>query len=238
MRILNSDVLQEEESVVEFALAEMERRGIQVPAPPPQSGAPRAGLLALVATLLIGVGYGAFSLFPFRPAPGEIVRRIMSTERPFQARLSDQRYIPMFDTRGPDDDPAGRLVVNETGPGVDTYLLGTYYLYVNEFEKAIAILNEVAVETDEVRVHNNLGVAYLEMPSQTREEQAVNRSRARLHFERARAIDPGFEPSAYNLALLYYREDLPGQLAAESEAYLQLDPDSPWADEIRELIPN
>jgi tetratricopeptide (TPR) repeat protein len=116
------------------------------------------------------------------------------------------------------------------------HMMGTFYLLNRDFERAIRYLEEAAATLDgDASVHNDLGVAYLEKGGDSVEERAVNASRARQEFEAALDREPAFAPAVYNLALLYVRQGLGAEAEAQQRRYLELDPDSEWADEVRRL---
>ena len=236
MRILDEDVREEEESVVSAAMEQWQEQ----PAP---VEARRSSLslkwLAIAASMLVAVTAGLFitvNRSPL-PTPVEIVDLLLSSDRPFEARLSQQPYRPLFATRGENSTglPLDPLEAEMLRQAADNRMLGTFYLLNSDFETAIRYLEQAAQQLDDVAVRNDLGVAYLERGGASAEELAVSLSRARDQFEMALAEDAEFAPAVYNLALLFLRLDLDAEAREQRARYLELDSDSEWADEVRRL---
>ena len=173
------------------------------------------------------------------PTPVEIVDLLLSSDRPFEARLSQQPYRPLFITRsaGASDFPVDPLEAEMLRQAASNHMMGTFYLLNQDFDTAIRYL-ELAAEQlgDDAAVQNDLGVGYLERGGDSAEELAVSMSRARQQFDLALSQDAEFAPAAYNLTLLFLRLDLGAEARERQERYLELDSESEWADEVRRLL--
>ena len=238
MRILDEDVREEEDSLVSAVMDQWGQQPIEVErrrSPLPLKW------LAFAASVLFAVTAGLFVTANRSPVPTpvEIVDLLLSSERPFEARLSQQPYQPLFLTRGANapDFPIDPLEAEMLRQAASNHMMGTFYLLNQDFDTAIKYL-ELAAEQlgNDAAVQNDLGVAYLERSVSSTEELAVSLSRARQQFELALVQNAAFAPAAYNLTLLFLRLDLDAEARERQERYLELDPDSEWADEVRRLF--
>ncbi len=238
MRILDEDVREEEESLVSAAIEQWGQRPVEVEKRRP---ALSVKWLAIAASVLFAATAGIFITANRSPVPTpvEIVDLLLSSDRPFEARLSQQPYRPLFLTRGTDarDFPIDPLEAEMLRQAASNHMMGTFYLLNRDFDTAIRYLELAAGQLeDDAAVQNDLGVAYLEGSDSLDEDLVVSLSRARRHFEGALALDSEFEPAAYNLTLLFLRLDLDAEARSRQERYLELDPESEWADEVRRLL--
>ena len=236
MRILDEDVREEEESVVSAAIEQWQEQPAHVEA---RRFSLSLKWLAIAASMLVAVTAGLFitvNRSPL-PTPVEIIDLLLSSDRPFEARLSQQPYRPLFATRGENSTglPMDPFEAEMLRQAADNHMLGTFYLLNSDFETAIRYLEQAAQQLDDVAVRNDLGVAYLERGGASAEELAVSLSRARDQFGMALAEDADFAPAVYNLALLFLRLDLDAEAREQRARYLELDSDSEWADEVRRL---
>jgi tetratricopeptide (TPR) repeat protein len=238
MRILDEDVREEEDSLVSAAMDQWGQQPIEVKR---RRSPLQVKWLAIAASVLFAVTAGLFVTANRSPVPTpvEIVDLLLSSDRPFEARLSQQPYQPLFLTRGANspDFPIDPLEAEMLRQAASNHMMGTFYLLNQDFDTAIKYL-ELAAEQlgDDAAVQNDLGVAYMEKSVPSAEELAVSLSRARQQFELALVQDAAFAPAAYNLTLLFLRLDLDAEARERQERYLELDPDSEWADEVRRLL--
>lgn len=236
MRILDEDVREEEDSVIHAAIAAV--RHHDGPGLNPRKSRVvkvRWGWVA-AAAVLAAIGAGVVVDSMRGPSAAEIVHLLFSNERPFQARLSVQPYFEYSRVRSADA-PSGGARLDLDLETEDASLLGAYYLYLGRFDEAIRLLERAVAENPVASVHNDLGVAYLEKPDSSADERAVNQRRARDQFNRALDLDPEYLASVYNLAVLFSREDLPGEVRQQLDRYTALEPDSEWVDELKKLVP-
>ena len=238
MRILDEDVRVEEESLVSAAMDQWSQQPVEVEK---RRSVFSAKWLAIAASVLFAVTTGLFVIANRSPVPTpvEIVDLLLSSDRPFEARLSQQPYRPLFITRsaGASDFPVDPLEAEMLGQAASNHMMGTFYLLNQDFDTAIRYL-ELAAEQlgDDAAVQNDLGVGYLERGGDSAEELAVSMSRARQQFDLALSQDAEFAPAAYNLTLLFLRLDLGAEARERQERYLELDSESEWADEVRRLL--
>ena len=240
MRILDEDVREEEESVVQAALERWSNRSV----PASTSGRVFSSMkgLAIAASVLLMATLTLFVSVNWNPgpSPGEVLERLLTEERPFEARLALQQYIPR--TRAPNMDAGAsrRLDLNLLGgAGAGNYSLGMFYLLEKNFEMAIDHLEVAVDEADAASkpaVHNDLGVAHLERDFDSLAQQVMDMNIARESFEASLALDSRFAPALFNLAILFSRQDLAAEAESRAKAYIDLDGDSQWADELRRLL--
>jgi Tfp pilus assembly protein PilF len=79
-------------------------------------------------------------------------------------------------------------------------------------------------------VHNDLGVAYMEVGNPAQLQKAG------AEFRTAVQMDTSFLTAVFNLALFYERTNAPAQAEAQWKRYLELDSNSDWANEARERL--
>ena len=160
----------------------------------------------------------------------EIVQLLLAQHRPFEARLANEPHLPIVQTRGVAADPGveyGLVAGEMTRLSADSHQMGRFYLLQKDFGRALSYLEIAGREVGAgPEVHNDLGVAYLEVDG-SRLEQAA------LEFRRALDLDPAFAPAVFNLALYYERVNAPEQAALVWKGYLQLDSNSDWGKEAR-----
>lgn len=244
MRILDEDIREDEEPVLEAAMGRWDER--VTPVPPRQRPASLMRWEALAAAALVAVTLGVFTgvYLPSR----NIVEIVSSRERPFKARLARQSYVDHLVTRDRSTDSGLRRYEGEVDELIrngDFYDAGILSLYDGDFERAIGLLSMAAQQVGEAPERlNDLGVAYLERIGGTSED----RSQARQQFEAALDRNPAYPVAVYNLALYYEMETYDAPQAeqerlyrlalAQQDHYLELDPDSQWADEVREARSN
>ena len=161
------------------------------------------------------------------PAP------VSSSERTFEARLSRQPYSGFTRTRtgaataepASANDELNRLGANHAE-------LGRFYLQHTEFVKAVAELENAGKQNpDSVEICNDLGVAYMESADDRLLEKALGQ------FQRALQLNPKYGPALFNLALVHERLGHFADAEQELKSYLQIDPDSGWAQEVKARLP-
>jgi tetratricopeptide (TPR) repeat protein len=190
-------------------------------------------LLALVgvaAVLLIGVISVYFVERRIEPqSASEVVQILLTRNRPFESRMSDEPYFPIVRTRGVDDPPPayGSLASEMKRLSAGTHEWGRFHLLQKEFDRGIQYLEIAAAESATAAVYNDLGVAYLEGGDSLKTEKAG------LEFKLALKQNPEFAPAIFNLALFYERTNALAEAKAEWNRYLELDPNSDWAKEAR-----
>jgi len=229
MRILQPDLSEQEMAAVDAAVAHWDQRGLRpIPARPVRSWRrvyfAIAGLAAVVA-LAVLVGRGAFS------SPTAIQKVFAtSSERSFEAQMSNQPYVAYKQTRGPE---TNLEIVAQAGEmsrqAADAYEKGQLLLFAKQYNSAVEQLTSAANDPGvSSGVLNDLGVAYFQ-----RNEDG-DWDKAERQFKLALERDQKFLPAIFNLGLLY---DARGETSAASDAWQQyrnLDSESGWAKEVRQ----
>jgi tetratricopeptide (TPR) repeat protein len=233
MRLLGEEVGAEEESALKAITAQWDRKQNDRHLPRSTGSFP-SWLLALVgvaAVLLIGVVSVYFLQRRSEPqSASEVVQLLLNRNRPFESRMSNEKHLPIYRTRGAED-PAqsySSLASEMTRLGAPTHEMGRFWLLQKDFERATSYLEIAVAESGATAaVYNDLGVAYLESGDPLKTEKA------RLEFQLALKQDPEFAPAIFNFALFYELTNAVEQAKAEWNRYLELDPKSEWADEAR-----
>jgi hypothetical protein len=222
MRILQPDVTPEEHIAVQKAVAQWEARDLH-PIPHPRSWWKRASTFAAIAAVVVlGILWGIF-----RESTDDVIQNYLATNRPFEARLSGQPHVELVVTRSPEGRPGLGGLEEMTRRSADAYQRGRLSLIQRKYDEAIKHLTTAAADPQAPPdVLNDLGVSYL------------NRNRngdlefARRNFEAALVSDSKFRPAVFNLFLLYDLQGLTADADREKARYLDLDPDSDWAQEL------
>lgn len=173
-------------------------------------------------------------------------------QRPGEVRITGLEYAPALTTRGPGSDKfdytardrAERLLQDAAQQKTPAALhaLGQLYLAERQYDKAIGQFEQaLASAPEDARLHSDLGAALMErgnnQPSDGNDGAALSDfARSLEHLNRALALDSSFTAALFNRALLYQRMNLPRQAAADWRRYLELDPNSPWAEEARRRL--
>lgn len=211
---------------------------------------------ALVAVVVLGMGYGVWRIaFSGRgnvdAQLAELAEAYKGT-RPFEARISGFGYAAKSDTRGgPPKNPTAEeqqaatrrtAVTGELAnkakdePGPEAfYGLGKAYLAEGKFEQALALFEQAESKSSgNAKLLSDLGTLYLELGRNAGEkEKATLLDKALRNFERAIQVDPRLLEPRFNRALCLELQNIPEQAKQAWRDYLELDPDSPWADEAR-----
>jgi tetratricopeptide (TPR) repeat protein len=227
MRLLNADVSPEETAAIDMAVSRWSDRGLRAVPSRREVRVWRPLYLwlgSVAAILLVGI-----ALWHGRRPDEDLIQQLLSKSRPFDARLSDQPYLPLTRTRSATTNGVEGLVEDMQAHSKDAYLIGRSYLVTHNYAEAIRQLRIAASDPKApARVLNDLGVAYLERYSEGDAEHA------RQEFDAALAQDPQFSPAIFNLSLLYERQGKIADAQKQWQRYLELDGSSGWADEIRQ----
>ena len=234
MRLLRADVDQEEETELQRAAAQWERRNLQaVPTRRPAEIWKRVSyaFVGVAAVFVMALLFRGF-FFMGQPTAEDIVQALLEKNRPFDAQMSRQPYVALTMTRSSESGPQFELLAKEmTKRAADAYRLGRFYLIEGNYTKAIEELRTAAGDPNAPpEVHNDLGVGYLQRYGEGDLE------RARREFESALNKDKGFPPAIFNLSLLYERNGMSADAEQHWQRYLELDSDSGWAQEVRKKV--
>jgi tetratricopeptide (TPR) repeat protein len=106
--------------------------------------------------------------------------------------------------------------------------LGAALILKEDVYRAIATLQDaLKINPKSVEALNNLGVAFF---------YAENPRAARDHLTKAHEIDPDYDASFFNLGKLAYEEKHMEEARRYWNAYLKLDPMSPWAHVLQKTL--
>src|SRR5262249_5669119 len=195
------------------------------------------------------------------------LKKAYRQERPIESRLSGFDHALWVQRRGDGKrsssntlrDQAARILlgeVNDRPNAHSLHALGALYLLEQKTDEAIEQLEEaLKADPNNVRIHNDLGVALMELAKTQKEkasrdeqtagskstEQSPGESlktftRANEHFAQALQLDPTFAAALFNQALCLQHLGLINQATASWRKYLQLDTNSGWADEARRRL--
>jgi len=165
----------------------------------------------------------------------DVVQLLLSQQRPFELRMSNQPHLPIVRTRGTDDPGVsyGLLAGELTRMSADSHEMGRFYLLQKDFKRAIGYLELAEKEVGaRAEIHNDLGVAYLEGGGEARLQKAAQ------EFRHALQADPSFAPAVFNLAVFYERTGTAAEAESQWQRYLQLDSNSAWSVEARTRLQN
>jgi len=226
MRIL-APVMTPEEAREEAALVDAVADRVSWP-PPRRSSTMRrwAPAVGLAAALLVGAAVLWTPSEEKPPSAEAVVELLLAQNRPFEARLSGQTYLPMKRTR--DSQPAQDALIVDALTDPRPEDLGRVLLITGEFDRSIEQLRPAAVNGPAPAVLNDLGVAYLERGLDGDLDRAVDA------FTRAIGLDAAFASAQFNLVLAYDRAGLAAQAQDARDAYFRLDSDSAWSRELRQ----
>jgi hypothetical protein len=229
MRLLDQEVTEHETHKLELVTAEWDRRKTDRQLPRSTGTFPAwfLGFIGIAAAIILGIVSVRF-VMERQSEPksaGEVVRLLLAQQRPFESRMADEPHIQMKRTRSLDEPGVSYPLVGRemTRLSADGHQMGRFYLLQKDFPRAIQYL-EIASREDGATadVHNDLGVAYLE---------SGDLDESGKEFRKALGLDPSFAAAAFNLALFYERANQPLEAQRQWKSYLELDPQSDWAQE-------
>jgi tetratricopeptide (TPR) repeat protein len=233
MRLLDPDVAPDEAGVLKTMTAAWPPK----PAPGRWTGTALWTLFTLAAALIISVSVFAVRFMVGRSAApksaGEIVHLLLEQKRPFEARLANEPYLKFVATRGTAEPGIsyGPLSVEMTKLSASGHEMGRFHLLQKDLPHARQYLEIAEKEPGAgAAVHNDLGVAYLEIGDPEQLDSAAR------EFQHALVADPSFATAIFNLALFWERKGDMTQALAEWQRYLSLDSNSNWALEARARI--
>jgi tetratricopeptide (TPR) repeat protein len=164
---------------------------------------------------------------------GEVIHLLLAKNRPFEARISGEPYLPYTFTRGESDSTGNySLLAGQMNRlSATTYEMGQFYLLQKDFKNAITYLELASREPGATaETHNDLGVAYMESSVD------ANQPKALAEFRRSLGSKPDYLPAAFNLAVLYERLGKNDQAEAQWTQYMKLESDRAWKDEAKNKL--
>lgn len=172
------------------------------------------------------------------------LKQAYAQERPLEARLTGGfPYAPYETRRGEGDNHVNTTLLTfareklagavlREGTAEAHHALGLASLAEHRYEEALEQLESALVQDpDNPRLECDIGTAYLQKGQ--RDESAADLARAIEHFTKAWDQDPTLLEALFNRALCYQRMFLFSRAEADWRRYLELDPNSPWAEEAR-----
>jgi tetratricopeptide (TPR) repeat protein len=233
MRLLDEEARPDEASELQVITTEWDKRRQAAPRRTRSSWLWTIGGIA--AALIIGVISLQLMLRPVaEPASAtEVVQLLLSQNRPFEPRMSDQPHLPIVRTRGPGDPGVayGLLAGEMTRLAASSHEMGRFYLLQRDFQTAIEYLRMAEREPGApAAMHNDLGVAYLESGGEANIQKAMN------EFRHALTLDLSYAPSVFNLAVLFERTGTVAEAEAQWRKFLQIESESPWSAEAKSRL--
>ena len=183
-----------------------------------------------------------------------------SQERPVEARISNLDHAPFLATRSNEPprvdtlkrDRAERFLSDAFTEHADAesyHALGKLYLLKREIDKAIDYLEQARkADPDDAQIYADLGAAYLEKAKPELNITQPDRSgpgdgkgledlgRSLEYLKQALELNPNLREALFNRALVHEYQGLHHHAAADWRAYLQVDPNSPWAAEAQQKL--
>lgn len=172
------------------------------------------------------------------------LNKFQKNNRPTEARITGFDYAPKIEgTRGGGKNENLDLVLaksrateavlrNESAENLHN--LGRVFLAENNFDEAIKQFeNALKIAPDNAKIHNDLGVAFLEKARQKQDGRLEFLTKAAEEFEIAVERDKNLSEAYFNRAITLESLKLTNQAKAAWENYLKLDASSPWAEEAR-----
>lgn len=171
-------------------------------------------------------------------------------QRPGEARITGLSYAPAPATRGAASDKfdavardhAERILRDaaDTQKSAESqHALGQLYLAEREYDKAIKqIETALSSQPDDARLHSDLGAALMERGNnrpahESDGDKLLDFARALEHLNRAITLDASLLDPLFNRGLLHQSMNLPGQATDDWRRYVELDSETPWAEEGR-----
>jgi CHAT domain-containing protein/Tfp pilus assembly protein PilF len=216
-----------------------------------------ASPLAVATTLLVVVGlsFGAWRLFVYQSDVDKGLIALGAAyrdERPVEVRLTGLGYAPLPNTRGGvprvdlnSRDRAAAILqdaANEHPGPASRHALGKLYLYEQQFDKAIANLEEaLKADPDNAGINNDLGAAWLERGKDERLRGEPGGGLESFgtslkYILRALELDSSLLEALFNRPLVREYLGVPLQAEDDWRAYLEKDSASPWASEAQRRL--
>lgn len=210
---------------------------------------------AIAALVIVALSSFIVWKFYFHPLDADSViislNKAYQTERPLQARITRFNYAPFIQTRGagdgkfdtPERRRAELLALNAAAQPTAANLQTSARIHLakKEFDEAIRELEKAAeLDARNAEILSDTGTAYLEK-SKDVSDGAGGKSlelaaKALDYFDRAVAADPNLPEARFNRAISLQVLHSPVAARDAWRDYLNLDNDSPWAEEARQNL--
>src|SRR5581483_1475813 len=211
--------------------------------------------LLMCLGLLLMLGFATRWLFHRKPQHSEgltYLNRAYTSGRPWEARLTEFDYAPYIITRGEKTNSANPISLDQAktilvldnarnSSVASKHNLALFYLSQKDFGSATSLLREALTESDDARLHNDLGVAEFEQGKNEYNEDHPGDSflliaRSVEEFKAAIKKDKTLQEAQFNLALCHQQMKLFLQAEKDWTQYLALDSSSRWAEEARKNL--
>lgn len=173
--------------------------------------------------------------------------------RPYESRISISDYSRFSVTRGSTDSGLNETAVrhvelalleaiNERDDARSRHAMGLFHLLNRDLDKAIVEFKKaVSIDPKDTKSHSDLGAALLEKGKEKRDSSSENKSPLEFgdslkHLSIALAADPELREALFNRALCHEYLQMSLQAIDDWQKYLEVDPDSKWADEARQRL--
>ncbi|HKQ08061.1 MAG TPA: CHAT domain-containing protein [Blastocatellia bacterium] len=210
-----------------------------------------AGLAAAIA-LILGIVIGLWAVF-YQSPHNKVLASLSNAyrdQRPFESRIVGLKYAPLLQERGSlepfinrkERDRAELIALNEVAdhPKAESYYsLGQVYLTEQKFDEAIEEFGKALVmDPNNAQINSDLGAALFERARRraSPNERPADLIQARAHFDKALEPDSSLLAARFNRGLWYEYMSLHEKAYQDWQTYLENDPNSKWADEIREKL--
>jgi tetratricopeptide (TPR) repeat protein len=197
--------------------------------------------------VVVGLGYGGWRIGFDRSNDVEMAMAELKSDRPFNSRIVGSDYAPVVNTRGPDPDKDPNTdrkrravlilqkAVADNRTAESLHRLGKAYLVEGDLPAAIRFLEEAAaLGPVNAGLMSDLGAAYLEA---WRKEGAAGKTemldKSLQSLDRSVELDPKLQEPRFNRALVLEAKGSREQAKQAWREYLELDPNSKWAEEAR-----
>lgn len=212
---------------------------------------------AALGALLVTVGVGVWFVVGYRSDTSRGLEQLSAAyrdRRPTEARLSGLKdYAPFTVTRGGSGavtdsaalDRAQRYLTDATANSADAeahHALAVYYLAAGDLGRAEReMATALGSGAQNAKVESDAGALYIEVARAASDREDGAKTFAALnaamgHLDRAVSLNPTFLDARFNRALCLRALPAPEQAKAAWREYLDLDPNSKWADEARQNL--
>ncbi|MBI4853128.1 MAG: tetratricopeptide repeat protein [Acidobacteria bacterium] len=206
----------------------------------------KASQLALAASLAIVFLVGVVAIYRLRTSPVDnlvaeslaTIQEINLKGRPTKLRFAELEFSPENTTRGSESEDLNTklkalqnmlepLVANDPTPK-NCQTLAQILFLEGEYAKAIEQL-EKAIQIDKTNpaIFSDLALSYAAQDNYTLALESANK---------ALVIKPDYLPAIFNRAKIYKELGQNNEASLDIELYLNLDPNSPWASELKKEL--
>lgn len=213
--------------------------------------------VAMAAFILLAVAIGVWQLATYQSDADRglaELRKAYVGIRPMESRISAiTDYVPYSVTRGTSvttadaaaHDRADRYLKDATLDSTDGrsfHALALLYLTDKNYDRALQEFNKaLALRPTDAVLQSDLGAAYLEIAKSKDGEKEGAKilellNESLKHLDQSIALNPKLPEPRFNRALCLEKLNYTEQARLAWSQYLEVDPNSKWADEVRQKI--